>query len=416
MGNYEEKILVTLAEKYRRSKKDSGTNVTARRTRVLPKEIYKKYNQNDGDPEQIEAVNQAARGCRERGFVTYEMQGFSSEIRAIYLVDEQIEAVEVYLTETYQYESKAVKRKYIEGILAKYSKQSPAAERECEKLRQALAKNRIPAKYRQTEELLKALVFIERNEKELFLREASLLIYGDSKYLEEAMLPLVCRTLRDFRKQPCREGELEDEILEAYHISREKRRICLKGNAEVTIAGKTLDTGAFSDGMEFFAGDLEQIRRIRVNAGAFMTVENYTSWMRMKKEDTVFFYLGGYADRDQRLFLKMVFRDNPQLAYFHFGDIDAGGLYIHEHLCRVTGIPFQMYRMSKREMEDPKFASCLHPLTQTDRVRLKSLEKQDPYRELAAYMLEKNVKLEQEIISYFEQSGRRQAGRQERRY
>ena len=85
MGNYEEKILITLAEKYRRSKKDSGTNVTARRTRVLPRELYKKYNQNDGDLEQIGALNQAALRCRELGFVTYEMQGFSSEIQAIYL-------------------------------------------------------------------------------------------------------------------------------------------------------------------------------------------------------------------------------------------------------------------------------------------------------------------------------------------
>ena len=42
MGNYEEKILITLAEKYRRSKKDSGTNVTARRTRVLPRETLQK--------------------------------------------------------------------------------------------------------------------------------------------------------------------------------------------------------------------------------------------------------------------------------------------------------------------------------------------------------------------------------------
>ena len=154
MGNYEEKILITLAEKYRRSKKDSGTNVTARRTRVLPRELYKKYNQNDGDLEQIGALNQAALRCRELGFVTYEMQGFSSEIQAIYLVDEQIGAVEAYLTERYQYESKSAKIKYIEGILAKYGGKSPAAERECEKLRQALAKNRIPAKYLQTEELL----------------------------------------------------------------------------------------------------------------------------------------------------------------------------------------------------------------------------------------------------------------------
>ena len=59
--------------------------------------------------------------------------------------------------------------------------------------------------------LLKALVFIEANEKALYLREASLLIYGDSKYLEENTLGPVCRALRDCLGRPCGELELEDE-------------------------------------------------------------------------------------------------------------------------------------------------------------------------------------------------------------
>ena len=107
--------------------------------------------------------------------------------------------------------------------------------------------------------------------------------------------------------------------------------------------------------------------------------------------------------RCQRDFLKKVFADNPDLIYHHFGDIDAGGLYIHEHLCRVTDIPFQMYRMSRTELEDVRFQHCLRPLTEQDRIRLKSLEQKQEYQELAEYMLKRNVKLEQEIVSYYEQ-------------
>lgn len=402
MADYEEKILVSLVEKYRKSKKDSGTNVTARRTRIFPREIYRNYNRNDGDMAQIEALNRAAQSCRKMGFVTFDMEGFSSEIQAIYLVDEKIEKAEDYLEKTYRYEPKARKRACVEEIIAAYSGRSPAADRECAKLGKALEKNRIPAKYRQTEELLKALVFIENNEKELLLREASVLIYGDSKYLEENMLHPVCRTLRDFLEKPCGEGELEDEILEVYHIVKERRRICFKGDVTVRIAGQDMELGAFSEGFEMFAGELERIEQIRVNTGVFMTIENYTSWLRMKKGNAVLFYLGGYIDRDQREFLKKVYADNPGLSFLHFGDIDAGGLYIHEHLCRVTGIPFSMYRMSQRELENERFRFCLHPLTEQDRIRLESLKKQEAYRDLAAYMLENNVKLEQEIISYYE--------------
>ena len=402
MAGYEEKMLTALAEKYRKSKKDSGTNVIVRRTRITPSQLYKGYNRNDGDMTQIEAVNQAAMHCRQMGFLTFETEKFSNEIRNIDLVDEKIEELEAYLEQTYHYESKASKRQYVEELIAMYSGRSPAAELECRKLRQALEKNRIPPKYQQAKDLLKALVFIENNREELFLREASMLIYGDSKYLEEAMLHPVCKALREFLGRPCGEDELEDEILEEYHIRREKQKLCLKGDVMLQNGGKELELGNFADGVEFFSDELDGIERICIRVPEFITVENYTSWLRFRKEGAVSFYLGGYAARFQRDFLRKVQEDNPHLVFRHFGDIDAGGLYIHEHLCRVTGIPFQMYRMSCAELQDARFRSCLQPLTNQDRIRLKSLEKQGTYRELAAYMLEKNVKLEQEIISYFE--------------
>ncbi len=402
MAGYEEKMLTALAEKYRKSKKDSGTNVIVRRTRITPSQLYKGYNRNDGDMTQIEAVNQAAMHCRQMGFLTFETEKFSNEIRNIDLVDEKIEELEAYLEQTYHYESKASKRQYVEELIAVYSGRSPAAELECRKLRQALEKNRIPPKYQQAKDLLKALVFIENNREELFLREASMLIYGDSKYLEEAMLHPVCKALREFLGRPCGEDELEDEILEEYHIRREKQKLCLKGDVMLQNGGKELELGNFADGVEFFSDELDGIEHICVRVPEFITVENYTSWLRFRKEGAVSFYLGGYAARFQRDFLRKVQEDNPHLVFRHFGDIDAGGLYIHEHLCRVTGIPFQMYRMSCAELQDARFRSCLQPLTNQDRIRLKSLEKQGTYRELAAYMLEKNVKLEQEIISYFE--------------
>ena len=402
MAGYEEKMLTALAEKYRKSKKDSGTNVIVGRTRITPSQLYKGYNRNDGDMTQIEAVNQAAMHCRQMGFLTFETEKFSNEIRNIDLVDEKIEELEAYLEQTYHYESKASKRQYVEELIVVYSGRSPAAELECRKLRQALEKNRIPPKYLQAKDLLKALVFIENNREELFLREASMLIYGDSKYLEEAMLHPVCKALREFLGRPCGEDELEDEILEEYHIRREKQKLCLKGDVMLQNGGKELELGNFADGVEFFSDELDGIERICVRVPEFITVENYTSWLRFRKEGAVSFYLGGYAARFQRDFLRKVQEDNPHLVFRHFGDIDAGGLYIHEHLCRVTGIPFQMYRMSCAELQDARFRSCLQPLTNQDRIRLKSLEKQGTYRELAAYMLEKNVKLEQEIISYFE--------------
>ena len=132
-----------------------------------------------------------------------------------------------------------------------------------------------------------------------------------------------------------------------------------------------------------------------------ITVENKTAYYRCTGKDAVFFYLGGYANRTQRDFLKRVYLDHPQLSFCHFGDIDAGGFYIHDNLCALTGIPFMLWHMSVQELQDPRFAGCLLPLTTQDRRRLNKLAQHAVYHDMVTYMLERGVKLEQEIVSYY---------------
>lgn len=400
MTDYKEKMLTRLVEKYRNSKKDSKTNVICRRTSISPSELYKKYSKNDGDMDQIENINQAASECARGGFLIFEEKGFSNEIEKIYLIDEKVDEIEAYLESAYGYEPKRTKRQYVEQMIDRYGGISPAADRECERLRGILAQNKIPNNYQQTEEILKALTFIETNETQLYVREASMLIYGSSKYLEENTLERVCRLLRAYKKRPCKEDELLNEILQDYFIIPERQKICLKGDITLKIGGRVLELGSLGDGIEFFTEDLEGLEQVSVHTPEFMTVENKTSYYRCRNQAVSFFYLGGYATRFQRDFLKKVYQDNPSVQYLHFGDLDAGGFYIHENLCRITGIPFGLYRMSEAELNNKEFLKCCQPLTDRDRRRLKALTDNELYEGTVRYMLDHNVKLEQEIISY----------------
>ena len=397
---YIEKILTQLADAYRRSKKDSGTNVIHRRTVIKPEKIYRQYRENDGDPAEIDALNEAAEACRQLGFADYEMKRFSNEIDRIYLEDMQIEKVESYLKVHCGYESKRDKMDTVRDIIHRYEGKSPAADCVCGELRAKLDQNRIPGQYGQTEEVLRALVFVENNKIPLYLREASQMIYGSSKYFEEKTSDSVCKRLRQYLKRPCAQDEMMNEILKEYNIYPERQKFCIKGDAALKICGKEIQISAFSDGIEFAANELSDIQEIHVGAEKFVTVENKTAYYRCRGKDAVFFYLGGYASRTQRDFLKHVRKDNPHLRFLHFGDIDAGGFYIHEHLCRMTGTAFVLWHMSVQELADPKYASCLQELTAQDRRRLKKLAEKDQYRETVKYMLEVNVKLEQEIVSY----------------
>ena len=118
--HYLEEILTHLAEGYRKSRKDSGTSLIHRRTIVKPEKLYRKYRENDGDPGEIEALNEAAEMCRTLGFADYQMKRFSNEIEGIWLEDAKIEAVENYLKTHCGYQPKADKMQEVRDMIQRY--------------------------------------------------------------------------------------------------------------------------------------------------------------------------------------------------------------------------------------------------------------------------------------------------------
>ncbi len=111
----------------------------------------------------------------------------------------------------------------------------------------------------------------------------------------------------------------------------------------------------------FYVTPLEQEIFIKGN----WTIENKTSFQRLKDEDTATMYLGGFANKHQIEFLKKVISDNPFVKYYHFGDIDIGGFLIHKHLCRETAKKFDLYCMGIQQLHDMRFRYCLRETLST---------------------------------------------------
>ncbi len=107
-------------------------------------------------------------------------------------------------------------------------------------------------------------------------------------------------------------------------------------------------------------------------------------------------YLGGYHNSVRREFIKKLYQQNPNIHFYHFGDIDAGGFYILEHLKRQTGVDFKPYKMDIATLKE--YYCYSKKLTDNDHDRLAKL-KDSPYNEVISYMLENNCKLEQEAIN-----------------
>lgn len=111
-------------------------------------------------------------------------------------------------------------------------------------------------------------------------------------------------------------------------------------------------------------------------------------------------YLGGFATKPQIAFIKKLISANPDKEYLHFGDIDAGGFWIHKKLCEQTNHFFGLFHMSENDLKNTNYSYCLKGLSENDVKRLNSLKTINEYSDCITYMIKFNKKLEQEIVSY----------------
>lgn len=107
-------------------------------------------------------------------------------------------------------------------------------------------------------------------------------------------------------------------------------------------------------------------------------------------------YLGGYHNRIRRALLKMIYETIPDVQYYHFGDMDAGGFSILMDLRKKTGIPFKSYHMDLDTLKE--YRQYAKRLNESDRNRLEKIGKEKEFSEVIEFMLEENIKLEQECI------------------
>lgn len=418
--DYTKEILERLLKKYHRR---TGTKIK-RRICLKPTELYKRYGDNNADITEKQKLAEGAERLSGLEYIFVERLKFSEDIEKIYLCEEKLDEIMWYMEANYGVKPYQTIRERAEELMAEYGYPDipdsnpddssdiarrpvslvPAYCARIEKLLDSISSSAAPGETVGLERLeanLKILSFIAHNEEPLYLRELSMLVYGDSKWFEDNNCDEICTFIREARGCPREEDERNDAVLAGYHIFPPDQEIFLKGGWLLEWPDGTLDLRARKGGIAVSTRDIPSIRRVILTAPCLLTVENKTAYQRMESDRFSFMYLGGYASSGQIAFLRKVIRDNPEASLAHFGDIDVGGFLIHRHLCRMTGSEFELYQMGIEQLEDKRYRKCLKKLTENDRVRMKGLMEEEPYRRVLGYMAEHDVKLEQEIISYY---------------
>ena len=429
--DYVREILDQLMKKYQnRAPRREGMK-SQRRVMLKPAALYRHYADNNADISVKQEIHEAVDKLLDLGMVTADYLKFSTDIEKICLCEDKAEEIYRYLEEEYGDIPQGRLRQQAESLLEKYGQGGDSSgisgctgensERSDEtsgaeagslvapyicNVRLMLEKPGYCPDPERIGANLKMLRFMEENREKLYVKEASMLVYGDSKWFEEHNYDEICSIARQALGMPQEEDERNDAVLARFGIYPTEQEIFIKGDWILEWKDHVIRTAGMKGGIAVLSGDIQDLVKIRVRSPRLMTVENKTSYQRMQPEGTALVYLGGFAVRYQVRFLEKVLQDNPELECLHFGDIDVGGFLIHRHLCRAVGSYFNLYRMGIRELEDPRFQLCRKKLTENDRSRMKGLMEEEEYREVLAYMDEHDVKLEQEIISYYEERER----------
>ena len=246
----------------------------------------------------------------------------------------------------------------------------------------------------ETRKLFHAIQAIEKNKEALYLREFSIRTFQDSKAFEQIMSKIY-HVYRCFDE--CYQNEDMGEWLADYNIYQNPNYVYIKGDISMHIENQEINLSLFKQGLGISGEDIEKIEITKSSViKKIITIENLTTFFRWQENNSLIIYLGGYHNKIRRNLLSKIYQAYPEAVYNHFGDIDAGGFEIYKNLCERTSIPFQMYHMNLGTLK--KYEKYGKKLTENDRKRLQGMQNNEGIKELVKYMLENDIKLEQECI------------------
>ena len=389
MKKYEKTILNYLLDKYEKSKSFIGSNQVNQSFSVKIVKLFPEYA-DDAEYDIFCAVNDAVSILETHGYIKVK--------RAKNEVIQEVSLNLCVLENAYSYISRTPKKDVMEEIkkvLLKYKDSNEILSFYCSSQLDRISQNKTVQHFNGDltvfEDVLKAIAKITEVKAEIYEREFSVQVFGDSKKFEDVRTQ-VQSILFEYGDFPNKEM-----LLANLNIVKNPGYIYFKGQGRLTIDNQMIDFSNIHGGLAISSDDLKNVRSIEILGKSVMTIENLTTFSSFNSEDCFVIYLGGFHNTPRRDFICKVFKQNPDKNYLHYGDIDAGGLYILQHLRRKTGINFLPFCMDVKTLSDNLQYS--KPLTENDRKRLLPLIETE-FDEVVDYMLKNNCKLEQEAIHF----------------
>lgn len=408
MIEIQRKVLGKLVDSYEKSKTFQGENKVNQRFAVDVEKLFPRYR-DDAEYEFFCRVNEELLELEQQAFIELEWKKNGVLKKAVLRLD-SLEACYEKLGRTPRKQEQENLLHLLQEFLEEVCE--PDRKQELQPLilylqaqQERISKNQNVEYYEHDiedyKELLKLTGAVLTETEEIFVRNLSIRLFGDSKRVEQ-LEKRVEALLFQYG-----EFEEKDSVLEECGIVHTPTYVMIKGNGRIRLGTQEIDLSAFKGDIALSTESIKELESVAVQGMRVVTVENLTSFHEYGNREDFVIYLGGFHNKIKREFLTFLYAQNQEKEYRHFGDIDAGGFYILEHLKRKTRIPFTSLYMDAEIL--CRYADCAKPLMNHDRIRLERLEKEldqksqtgtltEDYRGTIRFMLEKGCKLEQEAV------------------
>lgn len=386
------KVLNELLDLYEKSKTFLGENKNHQTFKISVSKLFPKYD-DDSEFELYKEINQNLDLLQKKGFITTKAEK-SGKIRSVSLEENAIEQVYEYINR----KSKADINKQLTELWDKYKdlqEESFSPLLEYIKEQQSrISTNKAVLFFDKSfvdyDDLLNAVKAVLSNQNEIFIRELSVKLFNNSKRLET-----IENTVRSLLYKY---GEYDDKetVLEEHNIIKTPTYVMVKGKG-ILHCGETIDLSKIKGDIGLSTQTLKALSSVELKGANVITIENLTTFHKYHSDNELVIYLGGFHNSIKRDFIKLVAECNSNAVFKHFGDIDAGGFYILEHLKRKTKINFIPYNMDIKILEDNK--EHWIKLTENDKNKLSFIAENECYSEIIDFMIKNECKLEQEAIA-----------------
>lgn len=402
-SNIQKQILQRLLTKYESSKTYKGTNLLLQNFSIKPTDIFKEYDKDSTDINAIEDFEKECNLLESEKLIQLDWK-YERIIRINAIATtENWKKIRTILEVK---DKKQQKQDEIDFYTSFYEDiNSEQIVKDFCKHQIERLENDKKAEYLQedSKNIISLLDFILKNKNEILERELSISVLANSKTWEGKYKRKVLKILRQsgyfdsLIEKFSDEKEINKVILEECNVYSNPSYVYFKGNGKITFENGEFFTVYPDIPFALYSQSISKIMSFEIEDAKIMTVENLTTFNRIKKSETFFIFLSGYHNSVKQKFLEKIYQQNSNKTYFHFGDIDPDGFFILENLKKKTHIDFNQYKMGIEELE--KYSTFSRTLEDNDIIKAKSLIEKGKFVEIMNYMLEKNIKLEQEIIS-----------------